>query len=83
MTDDLDLLQARLDALKAARRAQRGELPMYEHGRPVMAYEADKPIPYRLTAVGLALLRGGALQKGPLVDSAGWDANGSPVEGER
>lgn len=56
MTDDLDLLQARLDALKAARRARNGELPMYEHGRPVRAHEADKPIPYRVTEAGLKIL---------------------------
>ena len=53
MTDDLDLLQARLDALKAAKRARNGELPMYEHGRPV---KAEEPIPYRITPLGRMLV---------------------------
>lgn len=79
MTDELDTLQARLDALKAAQRARNGELPMYEHGRPVKAGEADRPIPYRLTSLGRRLLEAGP----PEYAMVGWDANGSPVEGVR
>jgi hypothetical protein len=55
VTDELDTLQARLDALKAAQRARNGELPMYEHGRPVKV--ADAPIPYRLTSLGMRMLK--------------------------
>jgi hypothetical protein len=84
MTDELDLLQARLDALKAAQRARSGELPMYEHGEPV---KADFTPRYRITDKGKAMLR---CAPAPIYDDApgaddsfGWDANGSFVEGAR
>lgn len=94
---DLDLLDARVAAIRAARRAQRGELPMYEHG---VAVKAEEPIPYRVTAKGWEAYRErypGQFERLRDVialvpptfdepcdlDGFGWDANGSFVEVER
>jgi hypothetical protein len=81
VTDELDTLQARLDALKAAQRARNGELPMYEHG---VAVKADEPR-YRVTPLGCDLLRKAKMRAwyAEAEAAVGWDANGSPVEGVR
>lgn len=78
---DFATLRARLDALEAAERARNGELPMYEHGRPVKADAYE--VRYRVTPQGYAWLLGKRSTLDALPVEWSWDANGSPVEGVR
>jgi cyanophycinase-like exopeptidase len=81
MTDELDTLQARLDALKAAYLQRNNLLCMYENGRPVKADAYE--VRYRVTPQGYAWLLAKRSTLDALPVEWSWDANGSPVEGVR